>query len=123
MTNSNPSFVLYDQINSLDEVAFIAGTTYVFHFSVYEENGVTPVDLQGATIKWTLSPYGESAYSALEKTATITGTNTFDVSLTTNDTKNLSGKFIQQPVVIAFGAEEYRPAQGVVLILPRTPLA
>lgn len=116
------TYVLYSEINSLAEFAFIAGTPYTLNFTVYEEDGTTLLDMGGGSFKWTLSPYGQN-YSVLEKTGTITGVGTAEVQLDTLDTETLSGKYIQQPTIVSFSGEEYRPGQGVVLLIPRTPLA
>ena len=115
------TYTVYAQINSLEEFGFIAGSPFTLNFNVYEQDG-TPLDMGGATFKWVLSPYGQS-YSVLEKTGTIAGIGTAEVQLNTVDTETLSGKFIQQPVIISFSGEEYRPGQGVILIIPRTALA
>jgi hypothetical protein len=113
------TYINYATLNALEEFSFIAGNTYTLEFTVYEDNGVTPLDLQGATVDWTLCPYGQTDYTILQKSATITGTNTFEVVLSNTDTSALSGKYIQQPVITAFEGEEYRPAQGVILVLPQ----
>lgn len=115
------TYTLYSQINSLTEFGFIAGTEYTLNYNVYEEDGITPLDMGGATFKWVLSRYGQNE-NILEKTGSITGIGTATVSLSAEDTELLSGKYIQQPVIISFGGEEYRPGQGVILIIPRTPL-
>jgi hypothetical protein len=117
----NNSYRVYSQINALPEFGFIAGTTYTLYFNVYEENGVNPLDMGGATFRWVLTRYGLSE-SVLEVEGSITGIGTAEVQLTTNDTKNLSGKFIHQPVIISFTGEEYRPSQGTLIIAPRVPL-
>lgn len=116
------TYTLYAQINSLEEFAFIAGTPYTLYFTVYEQDGTTLLDMGGGTFKWTLSPYGQN-YNALEIDGTITGVGEANVSLETADTETLSGKYIQQPVIVSFSGEEYRPSQGVLLIIPRTALA
>jgi len=105
-------------LNCLEEFSFIAGNSYTLEFEVFEENGITPLDLGGATIDWVLSPYGQTDYTVLHVVGTITGANTFEVELSHINTETLSGKYIQQPVITAFSGEEYRPAQGVILILP-----
>lgn len=111
------SYLSYSRLNSLAETSFIAGTTFTLNFTAYQEDGVSALDLSGATIKWVLCPYGQIDYTALQKTGTITGTNTFKVVLTNADTKNLSGKYIHQPVITSFAGSVYKPAQGVILIL------
>lgn len=116
------TYTVYSQINSLEEFGFIAGTPYTLNYNVYEQDGITPLDMGGGTMKWTLSPYGQN-YSVLEKNGSITGIGTCQVQLTTADTETLAGKYIQQPVIISFSGQEYRQGQGVILIIPRTALA
>lgn len=116
------TYTIYAQINSLEEFGFIAGTPFTLNFNIYEQDGITPLDMGGATFRWVLSPYGQN-YSVLEKTGTITGVGTAEVQLDTVDTETLSGKYIHQPVIVSFTNEEYRPGQGVILVIPRTPLA
>ena len=115
------TYTKYEQINALEEFAFIAGTDYTLTFTVYEEDGITPQDIGGATITWTLSPYGQS-YNALEITGAITGVSTFAVSIPASDTETFSGKYIHQITIDSFFGERLRPAQGTILIVPRTPL-
>lgn len=115
------SYTSYSEINSLDEIIFIAGTSYTLVFNVYAEDGITPVDLGGATIKWVLSPYGQPDYKILQLSGTITALNTFEVAITSASTDSLSGKFIHQPVIISFSGSKYRPAQGLLTLIPRTP--
>lgn len=116
------TYTIYSQINSLEEFGYIAGTSFTLYFDVYEQNGITPLDMGGATFHLVLSPYGQN-YSVLEKAGTITGVGTAEVELESADTANLSGKYIQQPVIVSFSGEEYRPGQGVILLIPQTPLA
>ena len=116
------SFQNFAIINSLDEFSMIAGSEYTLTFNVYQQDGLTPLDLGGATVKWVLCPYGQTDYNILQKTATITGTNTFNVVLSASDTISLSGKYIQQPVIFSFTGIEYRPAQGILLILSAIPV-
>lgn len=111
------TFVNYAKLNSLQEFSMIAGTEYTLEYTVYEEDGTTPLDLGGATITWLLCPYGEPTYTVLQIAGTITGTNTFKVVIPSASTINLSGKYIQQPVIYSFLGSEYRPGQGVILIL------
>lgn len=115
------TYTIYSQINSLEEFGFIAGTPYTLTYNVYEEDGVTPLDMSGATFKWVLTPYGQS-YNILEITGTIVDIGVASVTLATEDTLLLSGKFIQQPIIISFSGEEYRQGQGVILISPAVQL-
>ena len=111
-------FISYQNLNSLEEISFIAGSNFILEFNVYEEDGVTPQNLGGATISWALCPYGEFDYNVLEKTGTITGTNIFEVVLDAIDTLTLAGKYIQQPIITDFSGGVFRPSQGILLILP-----
>ena len=115
------TFTKYEQINALTEFAFIAGTDYTLTFTVYDDDGVTPQDIGGATIAWTLSPYGRS-YNSLEIAGSITDTSEFEVVIPASSTETFSGKYIQQITIDSFYGQRFRPAQGVVLIVPRTPL-
>lgn len=112
------AYDLYDQI-SLEEFIMIAGNSYTIDFTAYEEDGVNPMDLGGATVYWVLSPYGRPNYTAVQISGTITGANTFDIEFTSTISKNLSGKYIHQPVIVSFSGKEYRPAQGIINIVPK----
>ena len=115
-------FNSYSQINSLEETTFIAGNNFTLEYAVYEEDGVTPMDLGGASVYCTLSPYGQPEYNEVQIVANITGANTFEADITSLLSRNLSGYYIHQPVIVAFSGTEYRPAQGLLNILPRTPI-
>ncbi len=115
-------FNSYSQINSLEETTFIAGNDFTLEYAVYESDGITPMDLGGATSYCLLSPYGQPDYNEVQITATITGANTFEADITSLLSKDLSGYYIHQPVIVAFSGTEYRPAQGLLNILPRTPI-
>jgi hypothetical protein len=97
----------------------IAGSNFTLTFTAYDSDGISLLDLSGATIKWVISPFGQTNYTILQKTGVITGTGTFTVTLNSSDTASLSGKYIQQPVITDFLGNIFRPAQGTILILPR----
>lgn len=109
---------IYTQVNSMEDVFFIGGNPFTFDFTVYDSEN-TLVNLTGATVLATLARYGSPDYALVTETGTVTGMGTFSVTLTTDDTKYLSGKFVIQPVVIDFKGTENRPAQGIVTIIPR----
>lgn len=115
------TYTPYSQINAMEEFGYIAGSSYTLYFNVYEQDGTTPLDMGGGSFKLLISPYGEE-YSILQKDGDITGVGTAEALLETNDTKNLSGKYTIQPVIISFSGQEYRPSQGVVLLIPQIPL-
>lgn len=113
-------FTSYSSINSMEEISFIAGTTFTQNFTVYYEDGVVPIDLTASTIVLVVCPYGQSDYKVIQKTATITDAEngTFQVVFEPSDTISLSGKYIQQPIITSFDGTVYKPAQGTVLIMP-----
>lgn len=113
MTYSDYSF-----LNCYEPFALIAGTSYTIEFEVFEEDGVNPLDLGGATVKWLVSPFGQSDYNSISSNGSMTGVNKFEFNLSPSDTINLSGKFIHQPVIMSFTGEEYRPGQGILTIIP-----
>lgn len=113
------AYISYADLNALSETSFIAGTDFVLTFTVYESDGITPLDLGGASITWVMCPYGQPQYTALQLTGVITGTNTFTVSIPSASTTSFSGKYIQQPIITDFVNNVFRPAQGNIIILPQ----
>ncbi len=110
----------YDEINSLESLPLIAGNDFTFKYDVYDEDGVA-LDISGATTYLLLSPYGQPDYAQVQVSGTVTGLNTFQCSLSSVLSRNLSGWYIQQPVLISFSGTEYRPTQGLVIFGTRTP--
>jgi hypothetical protein len=111
------SYISYQSINSLEEVAFIAGTNYTLSFTVTDEYGA-PINIEAATCTWVLSPYGQPDILSLSKEGDIKSASVFDVVLDAEDTLTFSGKYMQQPIVEDFSGNIFRPAQGVVTIIP-----
>lgn len=114
------SYASYSQ-DTLSDLSFIAGNDFTFEFVVTESDGVTPMDISGSTVKWVLSPYGQPSYKVCQVEGVITDTNKFTVSLSSTLTKDLSGNYIHQPIIVALSGAEYRPAQGVLVVKPRIP--
>lgn len=112
------AYISYAELNTLVETSFIGGTDFTMEFEVFDEDGITPLDLGGATITWKLCPFGQPQYVALSLSGTITGINTFSVEIPHASTITMSGKYIQQPIVTDFSGQVFRPAQGNVIILP-----
>jgi len=117
------TYTSFSTLNALGEFSFIAGSQYTVDFTVYESDGITPMDLGGATVYWVLAPYGQPDYTIVQITGTVTGTNTFEFDVPSTATENLSGKYIHQPVIVSFGGKVYRPCQGIALILPKISYA
>jgi hypothetical protein len=108
----------YDDLNTLTDTFFIAGTDKVFTFSAYASDGVTPLNITSATIEWTLCRFGEFNQPIITKEGVIIDAYHFTVTLDANDTFTLSGKFIQQPIITDFSGNTFRPGQGTIIILP-----
>ena len=114
------SYLTYKQLNLLDEFSFVAGTPFTLTYTVYDEDGATPLDLASSTTKLYVSPYGQLNYVAIEVAGVVSVTpGVFTVTLTTAHTSALSGLFVQQPAVIDFTGEEFRLGQGNFIIEQR----
>lgn len=115
--------VSYSTLNNLQEVSFIAGHTYSFDFNIYQNGEM--VTMVGKSLEWRLAPYGEKNYVSLVKTEGdgVVDVDSFTkrVTLSPSDTENLSGKFVQQPIVTDFDGNVFKPGQGIVVILSGIP--
>jgi len=111
-------------VNNLAEISFIAGNYYELLFDIYSGTG-SPIDVSSASCIWTLAPFGQPDTATLTVTGSqlVAGSsvNRFRVKVWPDDTKTLSGKYIQQPVFISVPGAEYRPCQGVIYIKPQIP--
>ena len=110
----------YSEINNLEEISFIAGNDFTFKYEAFDDDGL-PLDISGATTYLLLSPYGQPDYTEVQVSGTVTGVNTFQCVLTSTLSKDLSGWYVQQPVMVSFGGTEYRPSQGLINFGTRTP--
>ena len=106
-------------VNNLDSFSFIAGTVQILRFNVVDGSG-NGINVSGADCGWLMSPLGQPNIITLNKDATPAGTpnNQFSVTLTSADTLTLSGKYIQQPVLLDLGGSAYRVGQGIINIIP-----
>jgi hypothetical protein len=106
-------------INNLEEVTFIGGNEFIFSFGVYDSNG-SPIDLSATTPSWAMSYLGQQDSPVLVKAGVLSGSspNEFSVTISGIDTIELSGVFIQQPIILDFDGGTYRPAQGRIIIIP-----
>ena len=106
-------------VNQLQEFTMIASGSETLEFEVFYTNG-EPVDLQSvSSIYWCLSRYGNPQNTVLKKEDyLIYGINKFQIKLNPEDTEFLSGKYIQQPVIVDYKGNPYRFAQGVINVIP-----
>jgi len=113
------SYTSYSSINNLEEISFVAGTKYTLHFNFYDSAGAA-IDISSFTCKWQIAPVGRAheGIPTLDLTGTIESTNGFYINLDEN-TASLSGKYIHQPILIDINADEQRPVQGIITIIPK----
>lgn len=120
------SYTIFTDINQLEEFSFIAGNEYKIYFTAYQGDGITPLNLESSDVYWVLSPYGQPDYRVSKITGEVNpdslGTNVFLIEVSSLITSSLSGKYIHQPVIVSFSGKEYRPCQGIVLIIPQIPI-
>lgn len=107
-------------VNTLDEFSFIAGTPQILTFDICDSSG-SPIDISATTCSVAFSPYGQSNYLAFTAAGAVSGSvsSRFTVTLEGDDTSLLGGKYSMQPIILDIDNEEYRPAQGLVLIIPK----
>jgi predicted AAA+ superfamily ATPase len=105
------------KINQLSETTFIAGTYKELVFYVNDSEG-NPLDVTYFVCTWSLNPYNDKSFISLQKNAQCFN-GFFIVYLTSEDTENLSGKFLQIGKIYIIGSYAYNIAQGVVNILPK----
>lgn len=106
------------EVNQLGEFAMIAGDSETLEFSYFYKDG-TPLDLSSSTARWRLCYVGQPDVAVLDLPGEIFGGNNFVVKLSISNTENLSGKFIQQPVLVDYKGDEYVYQQGVITIIPK----
>lgn len=110
----------YRNTDYLDDISFIGGTDFILKFPIYSQAG-NAVNITSSTMRWFLSPYGQPEINLLEKLATSSGSQTFVVKVTSDDTIGLGGVYLQQMEIEDISGSKIRPAQGIVVI--RKPIA
>jgi hypothetical protein len=124
----------YKNTDYLDDISFIAGSEVSLYFPILDESGSqttiqsyggaslplllngSPLGVNGASLRWALSLYGQPDFTVLEKEATVYDSNTFIVDLTEDDTINLGGIYLQQMRLTDSAGKIFRPSQGIVVI-------
>lgn len=101
----------------LEEVSFIAGAREVLEFEICDKDN-KPIDLGVMqSITWHLAYLGDKDTPVLIKDGEVFDFNHFRVSLNSDDTINLNGKFIHQPILTDILGNIYRPAEGLINIV------
>lgn len=115
--------ITYSDINSLGEVSFLAGSTFIMNFSLTNEEGVeialTDNNLDSTNgIAWYLAPYGKPEIPILKITESSYINGYRNVIIKNTLTSKLKGKFMHQIYITLKDGTEYNSNQGVMLILP-----
>jgi hypothetical protein len=121
---------IYDNINPLPDIAFIAGGDKLLSFIAYHSDKTNLLNVIDCLITWYLSPFGDVERSILEyNTNATTGgrviinpvesfVGQFSVFIPAADTLSLSGKYIQQIFITDYTGYSFRPGQGIIIITP-----
>lgn len=94
------SYNSYTDLYKIGEISFIGGSSIFLDFDVSSADG-SPFNIVNNTFTWKLSPYGSKDYVVLTKsTPTLINENTIRFTLTSADTENLSGKYVQELTLV-----------------------
>ena len=103
------------EVYNLDQTMIIGGSKEQFEFTFYDLHG-NLLDITNTKVIWTLSEFGHADFTILEKQGVLSSDYSSLVTLQANDTRNLSGKYVQQITLIDYLGAEYVPAQGIIKI-------
>lgn len=103
---------------TLEPITIIAGDYFTFEFDVFDKDRSESADLTGYEASILIAPYSQSDATIISKRGSIVEDSRFIAIINSEDTINLTGKFVYQPVLKAPNDRQYRPAQGVLTILP-----
>lgn len=113
---------MYKFSGELDEFSFIAGNFQELEFQVRDMETSEPVDLNDLNeIRWVLFRYGDvdNPLLSLKGVVSLTDPSIFRITIKTDYTKDLSGLFMHQPILIDGEGREFSPAQGLINIISR----
>lgn len=110
----------YDRLNTMADTEFIAGEVFTLNFEMFEEDGVTPLDLTGGSAEVRVSYLGQPETSVVTLTGVldVSPINTWSAVFQSTDTIDLSGAFIMQSFTIDFQGDEFIK-QGNLVIAPQ----
>ena len=107
-----------DNLTELNDVSFIAGGVQYFEYTIYNSETGGLVDISDLTLKFTLnSAYGQVNFEPIEIYGTKKNSYTFRVEIPSSYTEDLKGFYLQQPVLIDYLGDEFKTAQGSVVIM------
>jgi hypothetical protein len=106
---------------NLEPIDFIGGTEETLNYYIYDQTSGCALDISSATCSVVISPYGNPNYVSIEASGSPSGSpvNHFVAIVSGCSTQDLSGKFTQQPKIVDFDAQEFRPGMGYITIYKR----
>jgi hypothetical protein len=105
-------------INTLSPYSFIGGSYQDIRFYLYTSACVAiDVTATSASGTWELFHYNQPGYIVLSKTSTNNSRYCL-VQLFSEDTVDLSGKYMQQFKIVGDSGKEYVIGQGIITIIP-----
>ena len=112
---------MINNIYTLPEVDFVGGSTNKFLFHVYRDDKKTEAaDLEGSTANFSLVNFiNKNGTPIISKSMTLAQDDDaciLSVTLTSEDTVNLSGKYVYQITIVDSGGRAIIPNQGVMYI-------
>lgn len=111
---------MFESDLKLQEIEFIAGSTQILEFTVYDRNDEL-LDLRGSTVTWYLSEIGNNDNPVVIKTGTtdITtpSTGIINIKINPTDTVDLTnGKYEHELSVTQQNGRVLKPCYGFVRI-------
>lgn len=111
---------LFESNLRLEEIEFIAGSTQLLEFTVYDRSGEL-LDLNGTTITWYLSEIGNNDNPLVILTSptniTIPSDGTINIKINPIDTVNLTnGKYEHELSITQQNGRVMKPCYGFIRI-------
>lgn len=107
-----------NNVFSLDEITFIAGDFFTIEFTIYEDEDKSIADISEYDVSCVISILGHPNDIVLEKQGVKFDEGKYRIELSSDETINLNGKYVYQPLLILNETRQYRPAQGILTIIP-----
>lgn len=102
---------------TLEPITIVAGNYFTLEFDVFDKGREEMADLTGYEIMCLISPFAQNDFTVIQQKGVISKDGIVTIVINSEDTINLLGKYVYQPV-LKIGDRQYRPAQGVLTILP-----
>ena len=107
-----------NDLYELENLSFIAGDYITIEFTVYDGVSDVLADITAFTVSCVIAELGQPSEIVLEKQGVKSGDGIYRIELNSNETIGLIGKYVYQPLIVVNETKEYRPAQGILTIVP-----